>query len=748
MRKRTVYIVIIIILLSVVGFHFLIPQRNHRILIIQSYEATCKSAQALTQYIIKDLKKSDANPDIRFFYLDCESFLEKQEIHRMYHLLDSISSDGWKPEVILVNDDPATYSLLKTNHPFTHTTPIVFAGVNFPNWKLIKQFPNVTGFHDSIDIIKNFLFIRDIPKTQPGLFTIVDSTFIDRKLRQQIAQVIKGKKVVGYMTPWISEKEQVYLWQKKGYISLSDFPARGNNRMTANLLWTISNFGKYRAYLHLKRDFTTINIANINNNFSYTAINEEFGFDHNLLAGYFTPIDIQAQDEVNYATKIILGTPPSKLPIIKSQKEYLADWQIMKKHHLSMQDFPKYCNFANISFYERHPILATILFIILGVFLLSLFCYMFVIYKKERHRKQIAYAAITREREILKLTLEGSNTFVWIVRNDIITIDLSFWKYIGKQHQSISLKQLIQYVHPSLQQSFKNFITDKRPMKSIEILLTFDKKEYQWWTIRCTTSSSYEGETIISGIIFNIQEFKDKEEELRKARIIAEKANMKQSFFANINHEIRTPLNAILGFTSILIETDNLTQEEKVEYADIVRKNSKDLLKLIDEVLTITDIDSGNIMFKTETKDVKDIIDKIYYDYIPKVPDHLQFLKEEDIEISINTDIFHLSDVITHLLDNALKFTKEGHICIGYHYRRNTNEVELFVEDTGSGIAQEELDLVFSRFYKRDIFTPGMGLGLSVCKIIIDKLNGRLTASSEIGKGSRFSIFIPCSSAE
>src|SRR5574344_2530640 len=174
MRQKISYIAPIIVILLSLGFlgFFLIssPKERHRILIIQSYESTCLTSQALTAEIIKDFKEAGLIPEVRYFYLDCESYLNDPEIKHMSHLIDSVTADGWKPEVILVNDDQATYSLLMSGHKLTHSTPIVFAGVNFPNKSLLKKYPNVTGFKDSIDILTNLRFIKEFRKSAKGLY--------------------------------------------------------------------------------------------------------------------------------------------------------------------------------------------------------------------------------------------------------------------------------------------------------------------------------------------------------------------------------------------------------------------------------------------------------------------------------------------------------------------------------------------------------------------------------------------------
>lgn len=127
------------------------------------------------------------------------------------------------------------------------------------------------------------------------------------------------------------------------------------------------------------------------------------------------------------------------------------------------------------------------------------------------------------------------------------------------------------------------------------------------------------------------------------------------------------------------------------------------------------------------------------------VPQYLEFKKIEDKNsLFIISDKAHLIEVLTHFINNASKFTTEGHITIGYIFNEAENEVVIYVEDSGKGIPKEEQNVIFSRFYKRDIFMQGAGLGLSICKQIIEKIGGHIEVQSEVGKGSRFSVILPC----
>ena len=145
-KKFLKFTYLLFLLLSVTGCS---EKDTHRILVVHAYEFSYAAYPDFNRLIEEDFNKLAIDPDIRTLYLDCESYQEQPELERMRRLLSSLKD--WKPEVILVNEDQATYSLLKCGHPLVKEVPIVFAGVNYPNWELIKQYPNVTGFYDKID---------------------------------------------------------------------------------------------------------------------------------------------------------------------------------------------------------------------------------------------------------------------------------------------------------------------------------------------------------------------------------------------------------------------------------------------------------------------------------------------------------------------------------------------------------------------------------------------------------------------
>lgn len=182
-----------------------------------------------------------------------------------------------------------------------------------------------------------------------------------------------------------------------------------------------------------------------------------------------------------------------------------------------------------------------------------------------------------------------------------------------------------------------------------------------------------------------------------------------------------------------------------MEYIDTINRNSELLLKLINDILELSRIESGNMTFQMSKCQVSELVNKVYTTHKVLIPAQLDFIEEvDDIPIEIEVDQDRLTQVLTNFLNNASKFTKEGYIKLGYCYVPEESQVRIYVEDTGIGIPVEEQRIIFSRFYKQDEFAQGTGLGLSICQLIVEKSGGSIELWSEPSKGSRFTVILPC----
>lgn len=251
---------------------------------------------------------------------------------------------------------------------------------------------------------------------------------------------------------------------------------------------------------------------------------------------------------------------------------------------------------------------------------------------------------------------------------------------------------------------------------------------------------------IIVSIEWDITELEMIKRELQSSKEKAEMSdNLKSAFLANMSHEIRTPLNAIVDFSHLIAESDDA--EERRTYYQIVEANNERLLQLINEILDLSKIESGTIEFSLGLTSLHSLCQEIHDAHIFRTPEGVQLVYEpSDESLRIETDKNRVFQVISNLIGNAVKFTKEG--SIKYGYELVDGQIVFHVTDTGTGIEPEKVGRVFERFAKLNNHAQGTGLGLSICKSIVERLGGQISVSSIVGVGTTFTFTLPYNTQE
>ena len=261
--------------------------------------------------------------------------------------------------------------------------------------------------------------------------------------------------------------------------------------------------------------------------------------------------------------------------------------------------------------------------------------------------------------------------------------------------------------------------------------------------------------TMIVGIFKDVSDMMVIENELKAARDQAQESDrLKTSFLANMSHEIRTPMNGILGFANLLRDPD-LTEEQKDLYLKHIDHTSNQLLNIIDDIIDISKIESGQLKISNKPVRINVILDEIYSSFFHRIRGDAPGQKkvdfnlkkgEESLDFTIVTDDFRLSQIFNNLIGNALKFTKEGHITFGYNIRKN-RYIEFFVSDSGIGIPHNLMDLIFDRFGQvnqtGDYQPSGTGLGLPISKSLVKLMGGEMWVESKVGEGTSFFFTLP-----
>ena len=306
------------------------------------------------------------------------------------------------------------------------------------------------------------------------------------------------------------------------------------------------------------------------------------------------------------------------------------------------------------------------------------------------------------------------------------------------------------HFHPDDRTLLIRFLDDARKglttKLSKEMRVLREDGTYTWTHVNLLVKKYAPQDRIIEiiSINYDITELKRTEEMLVKARDKAEASDrLKSAFLANMSHEIRTPLNAIVGFSSLLTSTENAAEKEL--YNSLIGHNNKLLLNLINDVIDLSKIESGYLELRPDWVNLTELLDESVAEYVHQVPSGVELLTNYPAHDSlVELDRLRIKQILSNFLSNALKNTATGHVEVFYEVDHQS--VRIGVKDTGRGIPQNMLEKIFERFEKLDSFAQGAGLGLSICKLIVEKMNGRVLVDSQLGIGTTFVIELPCRS--
>ncbi|MCD8137915.1 MAG: ATP-binding protein, partial [Parabacteroides gordonii] len=393
---------------------------------------------------------------------------------------------------------------------------------------------------------------------------------------------------------------------------------------------------------------------------------------------------------------------------------------------------------------------------------------------EEKDVIDIFFADVTEQRSISKnlekynhkllMAIDAADMIYWYynISQNLITIEIletstdpvtgQIKKTLIKNKQ-ITLEEVLLVVHidyrPKVRHMFNRLIKGEIPKGRLEYQLSDLRNFYHieeiWEEVVAEADYDQNGNVVgLLGIFLPITKQKLLEQDLRKALYKAEEANnLKSAFLANMSHEIRTPLNAIIGFSNLLSTAES--EEEANEFIKIIESNNSLLLQLINDIIDMSKIEAGTLDFNKTIFSVNELLDEV-------INSALLRHNNKKVEIICNKGFSdyiicssqsRVMQVLINLLNNSMKFTEEGTICVGYDYLPDEEQLRFFVRDTGIGIPKDKMDDIFGRFTQLNTFVKGAGLGLSICKMIIHMLGGKIWVNSEIGKWTCFWFTIP-----
>ena len=371
----------------------------------------------------------------------------------------------------------------------------------------------------------------------------------------------------------------------------------------------------------------------------------------------------------------------------------------------------------------------------------------------------ISFKDITDEfikKELHTLAMGDAHVYAWRYngKKDVFVFEEVFFRETGvydNGKHTIHSDVFEGMIHPedygNWNKQIKHILDRKSDKLTIQIRIYINNK-YEWWAFNVTyiNNPALSTSFTLFGLCMSIQTFKETEENLRIAKDKAEESDkLKSIFLSNMSHEIRTPLNAIVGFSNLLTSDDNFSAEEKSIFVTTINEKCEILLTLINDILDLSRIESG-LPFNPEVCNLTLIIEETLASEKTILSPYVALKKNLPKEpVFINADSLRLRQLIRNLINNSFKFTHDGFIEVGCILSKNKNLI-FYVEDSGLGISLKEQKKIFERFYKTDNFSQGGGLGLSICKVIVERMGGEISVQSVHGEGSKFTVVLPYSS--
>lgn len=356
---------------------------------------------------------------------------------------------------------------------------------------------------------------------------------------------------------------------------------------------------------------------------------------------------------------------------------------------------------------------------------------------------------IESRKQRLSYLLKNSQRFLW--HSDIESRMLYFYRQLDEPEISMDFETFLGYLAEEDRLRMREALNSQEMLTNdihgdiYHFTHTMDGPEEEWYEFSGKPIRNKDGKvTGHFGVSIDItQAMKTRQDLENETKLASESVRRKSGFMASMTHELRTPLNAIVGFTSVLSALAD--SPERPEYVRIIRNSSDMLQRLINDIIDASSLADGSISINPEQVDFATMFDDICLTLQQRIEDpNVQFLKDNPYKSFVTTiDPGRIQQVLTNFLTNAVKFTKEGHIRLGYRYQNDG--LYMFCEDTGAGIPIDKQKIVFDRFVKLDEFVQGTGMGLAICKSIAESCGGKIGVYSEgAGKGSTFWLWIPC----
>lgn len=674
-----------------------------------------------------------------------------------------------KPQMIIILGDLLSQTACGMDHPWLNELPVLCLGVKYPEWRndRLRGKKNFVVMVSDPEPKKNVDFIRDLGGPS-WIVTGIDRTFIDEKVRSSIMEEM-GSDTANYITNLDFEAYDRLVGtgerdlRKSTIIPINQENTSGqpsdsiyNAHFRIPGIFQIGN--NHSTFLRLKDD------VYIDKSFGYnlgpyfsnsaryfnlpvlSALNADIG-------GYFTTWDDMARQAHPLVDQLLDGTPPASIPWQKLNKDYWLDWRLARRIHPYASDFPSYVKFVNLPWSERNRINMGIHnygmpALLLLIILIAITVPVLMMSRSSRIHAELVeegHKAETDRKKVENL-LAAIHAFHWeILAGNTVRFGDDFTRACGLDLAQYPLEMVLSYVVEGRDELRAAIFNTARKKTTVEVAVNLQSGVRHAFIVYVNHLSDESGKLVDNGfVVFNDESY-ETEQIRREAYRLAEETTVKESFIASMSHEIRTPLNAIVGFADLLAKQNNkLSPEDRAEYASHINSNMEHLLSLLEDVINYSDKSEHKLSLELSRYNVGALMENVYFTHSVIMPENLTLSLERGPAAAVMVNRSAFLQIMSNLMSNAIKFTSEGGICIGWEVKEDGGNsfASLYVEDTGCGISPENQELIFRKFFKTDIHTTGAGIGLALCRKLAAGMDARIELQSEPGKGSRFSLIL------
>lgn len=738
--------------------------RVYRIGVMHSYDSLMPCYKEFDATLAEEFRKAGLNAEFINFYLNMESLqLDSVLILQNMEALEQLGID-----MLITEGNTAAYHSMQIHKVYGSHWPDVLCGLSVTNWPLLRSDPNIYAWYYSPDYRRIAMDAAQITGSKRLLIEL-DHAELDSMLRHDLHQAFASAPFIDNIDlcqpiPLTDEELQRVCADSIMVLSVSYenvdsnyirgvTPREDPYETMRKLLYV----GYKGAQLDVKRDKFGVEPITESGLPQFTCLPYDFGTEHRFVAGYFPPMADQARDAASTAIRILKGDTTGLMLYNQHTSRAFMDFVAMQTRGLHYSEYADRFEIINVPYFIEHPALSRVL-MIGAILLLTLIIHGigFVFYLRKRKTQ----SASEQNLNLTSLSLTGRE-YLLMRCPDGVHIELSRMNSEYNLHADrMAVEDFCSMMHSDFAAQRRRFMAslEVAGYYFVDLRLSFDDGQtYGWWRARYIVESDSKGYSM-QGVLMDISQEKQREVDYQNALEEVEAMKGKENFLNRMDHEIRTPLNAVVGISHILADGGlELSKDEFDQLFRRMRHSSDQLADLVQDILTYSRIGSGRMKYTMQVVAVDELMDTLAEIYGSRFLSTelfdenamnkagrvtFQYIKGVDgLLIKVDSEI--VRQVFKHLISNSLKFTEQGTIYIGWNHLVQSNEVELYVQDTGMGIAADRQKDLWKPFFKQDSFHAGLGLGLSIVHSLSTAMGARLSIDSCPGRGSRFSIIFP-----